>query len=224
MAPNVHCVQGDLTHPSTVRAILDLLHTHRSSSPTEQPLADCVLCDCAPDVVHQADVDEMVQHDLVKAALRVAEQTLRADGSFVCKVFRGPHLPALLRRCAQLFGSVEVAKPTASRNSSLEAFIVARRYATARDTGAEEERGGYDSGGDSDEEGCEQLAVPFVSCGDDMGLDSDQTYPLSFRIPNTQHTAYQPLAPAAAPIAPPYEQSINRRRDRANGSHNQTNS
>ena len=210
MAPlpgvNVRCVQGDLTHPSTVRAILDLLDPHR---------ADVVLCDCAPDVVHQADIDEFVQHDLISAALDVAVQTLQEDGSFVCKVFRGPRLPAVLRRCQRLFADVQLAKPAASRNSSLEAFIVARHYTA----GADQQQESCE-----EEEECEECdrkedaAVPvsFVSCGDDMGLDADQTYPLSFRIPHTHYTAYQPLAPAAAPIEPPYKASIERQRDKAN--------
>ena len=211
MAPlpgNVRCVQGDLTHPSTVRAVLDLLAPHR---------ADVVLCDCAPDVVHQADVDEFVQHDLVSAALSMARQTLQEGGSFVCKVFRGPQLPRLLRRCQRLFDDVQLAKPTASRNSSMEAFIVARRYNAADEHDTDEERA-EELDGDSaqQQQQQQQPAVAFVSCGDSMGLDADQTYPLSFHIPNTHYTAYQPRAPAAQPIEPPYKQSIMRQRDKAN--------
>ena len=207
--PGVVRVQGDLTHPSTVRSILAVL------APQHSVGADVVLCDCAPDVIDQADVDEAVQHDLVRAALDVARSTLRADGSFVCKVFRGPRLPALLRRCQRSFRSVELAKPTASRNSSVEAFIVARQHTAASDaTGRADDESGTsseDSGSDSDGE----RPVPFVSCGDEWLLDADQTYPLSFRIPTAQYSAYQPLAPAAAPIEPPYQQSILRLRNKA---------
>ena len=222
--PGVHCIQGDLTHPSTVSSILGVLECHSLAG------ADVVLCDAAPDVLHQTDVDEMLQHQLVRAALSVARRTLRANGSFVCKVFRGPQLSALLATCQRAFGAVEVAKPTASRNASLEAFIVATQYEarngdssaamdeTSADSDSDSRDGDID---DSDNESATRqqshcVAVPFVSCGDEMGLDSDQTYPLSFRVPNTNYTAYQPLAPAAAPIEPPYQQSIRRQRDKAN--------
>lgn len=223
--PNVHCVQGDLTHPDTVRSILRLVEPVNSAG------ADVVLCDCAPDVIHQADVDCMLQHDLVRAAIGVAERTLRTGGSFVCKVFRGAALPPLIRLCQRHFHTVQLAKPTASRNSSLEAFIVARMFAPHTserkgDRGSETSEYAADSECDSDgdDESVWQQSIEFVSCGDELGLDSDQTYPLSFRIPNTQYTAYQPLAPAAAPIEPPYKESIIRQRDKAaNSSHVQCN-
>ena len=217
--PNVRCLQADLTHPSTAAAILALLAPHR---------ADVLLCDCAPDVLQQSDVDELLQRELVKAALSVAAATLRSDGSFVCKVFRGPRLPSLLRRCQRLFASVQLAKPAASRNSSMEAFIVARHFAAdshGREQLEEGSDGHRDSDSDSDSDSGtsdsmpqlqQSVAVPFVSCGDELGLDSDKTYPLSFRIPSTAYSVYQPLAPAALPIEPPYKQSILRQKDKAN--------
>ena len=212
--PHVQCVQGDLTHPDTVRAIVDLLRPLRSGG------ADVVLCDAAPDVLNQTDVDEMLQHQLVRAAISVARRVMREDGSFVCKVFRGPQLPALLRSAQSAFQQVELAKPTASRNGSVEAFIVARHLQPTAET--DECTSGATSS-DSEVEVCDEaaqqcVAVSFVSCGDDMALDSDQTYSLSFRIPSARYTAYQPLAPVAAPIDPPYEQSIVRLRDKVNSS------
>ncbi|KAH7820984.1 putative S-adenosyl-L-methionine-dependent methyltransferases superfamily protein [Monocercomonoides exilis] len=45
------------------------------------------------------------------------------------------------------------------------------------------------------------MLVPFVSCGDLSGFDSDQTYPLDLE-------CYKLLAPVAPPIHPPYEKAL----------------
>ena len=210
--PGVSIVQGDLTHASTVQALLRLLQPHRAS---------LVLCDAAPDVVHQEDVDGFVQHSLLLSALQLCAHALAPGGAFVGKVFRGAEVHRVLARCAAFFDDVAVAKPRASRNSSAEAFVVCRGY-RGHTAGEDAEECGEECG----EEGAEAEAGAdgpslrprwrFVSCGDEADLDADQTYPLSFRIPGAPPTsaAAAPLTPTALPIDPPYQTALRLQRQR----------
>lgn len=114
--------------------------------------AQLVVCDGAPDVTGLHDMDEFVQSQLVVAALTVATELLEEGGTLVAKVFRGREAPALLAQLEPFFrgeplsssssspssptssssspygGGVFLAKPRASRNASVEAFVVCRGY------------------------------------------------------------------------------------------------
>ena len=229
--PGVRLLQADLTLPSTVQSLLALLG---------DGLAELVLCDAAPDVVHQADLDELVQQQLTRSALQLCTQLLCRGGVFVCKVFRGSEVRSVLRDCARLFDDVVVAKPRASRNSSMEAFLVCRghRGSGAGHTleralhrmGLEGEREGKEEAEavvdevveEEEEEGSEgegewRARWRFVSCGDELGWDADQTYPLSFRLPHSAScpssstslpASTRSLAPSALPIDPPYQTAL----------------
>ena len=214
--PGVVAVQADLSLPSTVHRLLQLLQAE---------LADLVLCDAAPDVVHQPDLDEYIQHQLTLSALHVCAATLRRGGTFVAKMFRGGRARRLLTQCGRSFDDVVVAKPRASRNSSIEAFLVCRGYRgseAAAEATLERARpvmdleGGEDEG--EEEEGdCGGSMWRFVSCSDAMALDADQTYPLSFRLPSSSGTAppyVASLAPSALPIDPPYQTALRLQRQR----------
>lgn len=79
------------------------------------------------------DLDEYVQSHLVLAALTICARILELGGTFVAKVFRGRDSGLLGAQLRCLFnGQVVFAKPRASRNSSLEAFIVCRGYSGVR--------------------------------------------------------------------------------------------
>ena len=53
--------------------------------------------------------------------------------------------------------------------------------------------------------GVNRAIVPFLACGDLSAFDSDRTYPI-------HDPEYVALAPAQAPIAPPYAEALARRR------------
>lgn len=201
--------------------------TKTSSSSSQQQRAQLVVCDGAPDVTGLHDMDEFMQSQLVVAALTVATELLEEGGTLVAKVFRGREAPALLaqlepffrgeplgRRCCSASdphsppsssssnsygGGVFLAKPRASRNASVEAFVVCRGYRAPRGLvprllGGEglwpalagAARVGAAAGGKSGEED-ENLPssssparklIPFVACGDLRGWDADRSYDL----------------------------------------------
>jgi tRNA (cytidine32/guanosine34-2'-O)-methyltransferase len=172
MAPieGVHLVVGDITSQRTVDAVLELFRDGHA-----ERYADLVVCDGAPDVTGMHDLDEYIQAQLLLSALAITTQTLREGGTFVAKIFRGRDSPLLYSQLRHFFGDVYVAKPKSSRNSSVEAFVVGRRFALppgfARGRLQQITTNRYtpsDLDG-PDAEHNERLIVPFVACGDLSG-------------------------------------------------------
>ncbi|GFR42113.1 hypothetical protein Agub_g2956, partial [Astrephomene gubernaculifera] len=122
MAPieGVIQLQGDITSEATARQVISHFHGHP---------ADLVVCDGAPDVTGLHDLDEYVQAQLLLAAASIVCAVLRPGGTFVAKIFRGKDVALLYSQLKLLFPEVYVAKPKSSRNSSIEAFVVCRRFA-----------------------------------------------------------------------------------------------
>lgn len=207
--PGVHCIQGDITSLETAESIIRHFSGRR---------AELVICDGAPDVTGLHDIDEYVQGQLLLSAVNITSHVLETGGTFVAKIFRGRDVALLYGQLRLLFQRVSVAKPSSSRNSSIESFVVCEgfRGGQLKDLPLE---GGFDSvdvarrgAGGIREEGQPDLRpsiVPFVTCGDMCGytapggvgfLDSDKSYPLEESAPAA--------AVVAPPIRPPYEKSI----------------
>ncbi|CBZ52640.1 KLLA0F18414p, related [Neospora caninum Liverpool] len=199
--PGVYTLQADITHESTVKAILDFF--------AQQP-ADLVICDGAPDVTGMHDIDEFIQAQLLFAALKVACKVLKPGGVFVCKTFRGEQIPLVYLQLKTLFDAVRCCKPAASRNSSIEAFLVCRGFRPVPGGLEDEPAISVDvSLGDASEEerdvqGC---LIPFLSCGDLAGYDADRNYPV-----DENHVFLPPTQP---PVHPPYEQALQLKRGTA---------
>ena len=121
MAPvdGVKCLRGDITSVETAREIIG----HFDGS-----LAELVVCDGAPDVTGLHDVDEYLQGQLLLAAVLISTHVLCPAGTFVAKIFRGSQVGFLCSQLRILFDVVSVAKPTSSRNSSMESFVVCQNF------------------------------------------------------------------------------------------------
>ena len=117
--PGVVCLVGDITDKATAEQIVGHFRGD---------LADLVVCDGAPDVTGLHDIDEYMQAQLLLAALNITTNVLRIGGNFVAKIFRGRDVSLLYSQMRCFFEEVTVAKPKSSRNSSIESFIVCRRF------------------------------------------------------------------------------------------------
>lgn len=199
MAPieGVSIIAGDITSQATVDEVLRLFREGQT-----ERYADLVVCDGAPDVTGMHDLDEYIQAQLLLSALSITSQLLREGGTFVAKIFRGRDSPLLYSQLKVFFPDVVVAKPKSSRNSSVEAFVVARGFrlpagfargvlhcVTTDDYTAQSGGGGID-----------RLIVPFVACGDLVGYDADATYPLDAE----GEPAYVYHEPTQKPTTPAY--------------------
>lgn len=177
-------------------------------SPSSSSRAQLVVCDGAPDVTGLHDMDEFMQSQLVVAALTVATELLEEGGTLVAKVFRGREAPALLAQLEPFFrgqplssssssscygGGVFLAKPRASRNASVEAFVVCRGYKAPRGlvpkllggeglwpalAGAARVGGLSSTLTSSSSSSSTAKLIPFVACGDLRGWDADRSYDL----------------------------------------------
>ena len=200
--PNVTIIKGDITSLQTAHHII-------SSLPT--PLCQLVVCDGAPDVTGLHDVDEYVQSQLLLSAINISTHVLSTDGTFVAKIFRGRDVNLLYDQLRVLFTRVSIAKPTSSRNSSIEAFVVAQgfRGGACRNLPLS---GGWDvgAGGVPLPSGfvrtsLDPTAVPFVTCGSlssrfppppsEGYLDADRSYGVD---------SDKAVDVVQMPIAPPY--------------------
>ena len=126
MAPieGVTLLQGDITSSETVAKVLSVFREG-----DEARLAELVVCDGAPDVTGMHDLDEYVQAQLLLSALAITTQLLAPGGTFVAKIFRGKDVSLLYAQLQIFFPRVYCAKPKSSRNSSVEAFVVAQGFA-----------------------------------------------------------------------------------------------
>lgn len=213
--PGVHCIQGDITSLSTAQAIIQYFDGQR---------AELVVCDGAPDVTGLHDIDEYVQGQLLLSAINISTHVLCESGTFVAKIFRGRDVGLLYAQCRLLFDRVSVAKPSSSRNSSIEAFVVCQgfrggefmnlldgKFETVVSRRVEATLHSLPQ-----RDALLQRVVPFIACGDltgyvppDMDFDADKSYHIDEEKPQLQ-----PLAP---PIRPPYEESLKRAKEEAQG-------
>jgi 23S rRNA (uridine2552-2'-O)-methyltransferase len=89
---------------------------------------DVVTSDMAPKTIGVKVTDEARSLELVRAALAIAEATLRLGGAFVAKVFMGGDFPAFRKELAARFDSVHVVRPQATREHSYEVYVVGKGY------------------------------------------------------------------------------------------------
>eukprot|EP00986_Skeletonema_menzelii_P009196 scaffold4123_cov145-Skeletonema_menzelii.AAC.5 len=201
----VHCLQGDITSLSTAKSIIQHFQGQRS---------ELVVCDGAPDVIGLQEFDEYCQSQLLLAAINITTHVLATGGTFVAKIFRGRDVGLIYTQLKLLFESVICAKPTASRNASIESFVVCRGFGYGALPVEQcldlELEGSWDElcggvGGLRLHPGEDVIPsiVPFVSCSElkDFSMpsgvefmDADKSYPVD-----------EAKAPLAPPIRPPYE-------------------
>ena len=113
--PGVTFFKADLTDADVPAMLKDAL---------DGP-ADIVLTDmAAPTTGHRA-TDHIRTIALVEIALEVALDVLRPGGTFVGKVFQGGSSSDLLGRLKKAFREVKHVKPPASRQESVELYVVA---------------------------------------------------------------------------------------------------
>jgi 23S rRNA (uridine2552-2'-O)-methyltransferase len=91
-----------------------------------------VTSDMAPKTIGVKITDEARSLELVRMALRVAEDTLERGGGFVAKVFMGGEFPALKKELAARFDELHVVRPQATRESSYEVFVVGKGFKRAK--------------------------------------------------------------------------------------------
>ncbi len=88
--------------------------------------ADVILSDLSPNLSGIANVDQARSLELALAAVDLCRKALKPDGVFVLKAFHGEAFQDVRERLREVFRSVKVVKPPASRDESRETYAVAR--------------------------------------------------------------------------------------------------
>ncbi len=113
---NVVTITGDVTDEETEERIGEALGGK----------ADVILSDMAPKVTGVWEMDHYRQIHLSRVALAIADRLLREEGWAVLKVFQGSEFNRFVGQVRDMFRTVKIVKPRASRKESAEVYIVAR--------------------------------------------------------------------------------------------------
>jgi 23S rRNA (uridine2552-2'-O)-methyltransferase len=111
----VRTIIADFTEPDIVEQIHSFL-------PRE---ADVVLSDAAPNITGVWEVDHAKQIDLASKALEIAQCILHPNGNFFVKLFEGEMFNEYILTVKELFETVKIVKPQASRQKSSEMYLLA---------------------------------------------------------------------------------------------------
>ncbi len=87
--------------------------------------ADVVISDAAPNITGVWEVDHAKQIDLATKALEIAQCILRPEGNFFVKLFEGEMFNDFILTVKELFETVKIVKPQASRQKSSEMYLLA---------------------------------------------------------------------------------------------------
>ncbi len=117
--PGVEFIQGDFEQEQGLAQLMEVLGGGG---------ADLVMSDMAPNISGVRGVDQPRSMALAELARDLACEVLGKNGAFVVKLFHGEGFDEYVRNMRQVFGSVTVKKPAASRPSSRETYLVARNY------------------------------------------------------------------------------------------------
>ncbi len=115
---NTIALQGDLTEPTVLAALLEAL-----GGP-----ADVLLCDAAPKLTGLRDTDRANEERLLLGVELALPRLLRPGGDALVKLLEGPEAQAIDKRLRARFASAKSVKPSASRPGSSERYLLARGY------------------------------------------------------------------------------------------------
>lgn len=118
LAGHVHLMEGDLRDLT----VQDLPNVARGR------FFDAVISDMGPDTSGVPSADSARSVHLCEDLLRKLPTLLKPGGHCVMKVYEGGEYPALLQRAKRMFDEARGFKPKASREESVEMFLVCRGF------------------------------------------------------------------------------------------------
>lgn len=116
---HVEFLQGDFREESIMQQFLQRVQS--------KPI-DLVISDMAPNFSGMRSVDQPRSIYLAELALDFAQKVLKPKGCLIVKTFQGEGFEAFLKELRSLFSKVTIRKPSASRGSSAEVYLVAVGY------------------------------------------------------------------------------------------------
>jgi 23S rRNA (uridine2552-2'-O)-methyltransferase len=115
---NVFAIQGDLTDPPVLAAVLE-----RLGGP-----ADVVLSDAAPKLTGVRATDRAREEALLAAIEAALPRLLAPGGALLVKLLDCPESAGFVKRLRARFDAARELRPEASRKGSSERYLLARGY------------------------------------------------------------------------------------------------
>jgi 23S rRNA (uridine2552-2'-O)-methyltransferase len=112
----VDFLQGDFRDEAVLKTLMERVGEDK---------VQVVMSDMAPNMSGQPAVDIPRAMYLVELALDMCRDVLAPNGSFIVKVFQGSGFEEYLKAVREMFKTVKIRKPEASRSRSREVYIVA---------------------------------------------------------------------------------------------------
>jgi 23S rRNA (uridine2552-2'-O)-methyltransferase len=113
----VAVIRGDFSQEATLKLL---------EGQTGNRSIDLVVSDMAPNISGVGLVDSARSIHLAELALEFARDRLKPGGDLLVKVFQGAGLDEFRKELSDIFCSVAVRKPKASRERSSELYLLAR--------------------------------------------------------------------------------------------------
>ena len=117
----IHWICQDITDPAFVERVRKI-----------RPAFKVIISDIAPKTTGNRWADHQQSMRLVEHSLKLAEILLHEKGNFLCKVFQGEDMPALVSDMKRCFTMTKVIKPESSRKESREVFVLGMDYRKPR--------------------------------------------------------------------------------------------
>jgi 23S rRNA (uridine2552-2'-O)-methyltransferase len=114
---NVHFIQGDFREDDVLKQLEKQLGDRR---------VGLVMSDMAPNMSGVPLVDQARVMHLAELGLEFSRVHLKPEGAFLVKVFQGTDYETFLRQMREMFKTVVVRKPDASRDRSAELYLLGR--------------------------------------------------------------------------------------------------
>ena len=114
---NVDFIQGDFREDDVLKQLEEKLAGRR---------VGLVMSDMAPNMSGVPLVDQARVMYLAELGLEFSKVHLKPDGAFLVKVFQGSDYENFLRAMREVFKTVAVRKPDASRDRSAELYLLGR--------------------------------------------------------------------------------------------------
>ena len=115
--PGVHFIQGDFREDEVLKQLEERLSGRR---------VGLVMSDMAPNMSGVPLVDQARVMYLAELGLEFSRAHLKPDGAFLVKVFQGSDYESFLKAMREVFKTVAVRKPDASRDRSAELYLLGR--------------------------------------------------------------------------------------------------
>lgn len=116
---HVEFLQGDFREESVMQQFLQRVQLRT---------IDLVISDMAPNFSGMRSVDQPRSIYLAELALDFAQKVLKPKGCLMVKTFQGEGFETFLKELKSLFTKVTIQKPSASRGSSAEIYLLAVGY------------------------------------------------------------------------------------------------